>query len=599
MILYRGVIFRYGNFSRSLNIEREPIDMWLSPPAIPLEIELECAACGQRHPYQVPTPVCPRCGHEWQEARYDYARVSRIWPDILRSRSFKMWRYRELLPLRNDQYLITMGEGGTPLLHARNLGMMLGTPNLFIKDERQNPTNSFKDRQAALVISLMKESGVTELVVASTGNVAISYSAYSAHAGIKLWTFLPSLVPPEKMREIAIYGSEVIKVSATYDITKKVAARFASHKGILADRGMRDIGTRESMKTIAFELAEQLAERFGPPQPGIPWRAPDWFIQAISGGLGPIGFWKGYQELYQMGLVDRVPKLALIQASGCAPMVQAFRADRAEAIPVLNPTTRVITIATGTPGPAYTHLYHAVKEHGGVFEDVTDEEIFRALQVLAKMEGISMEPAAAAAFAGLFKLLGKGVIQRQDVVVVNCSGHTFAVEKFVLEKDWLKVVPAAAAAPAAPIRQEPASEDLLGALEQLDARTHRIVIVEDNPEAARLLRRILQTRGDFQIAEAHTGHEGLDLIRATRPDLVLLDLMMPDMDGFAVLDELKANEQLKDLPVIVITAKELTATERQRLQGRIQMLLQKGSFMDEDLLAGINALLGREKGEEV
>jgi threonine synthase len=151
-------------------------------------------------------------------------------------------------------------------------------------------------------------------------------------------------------------------------------------------------------------------------------------------------------------------------------------------------------------------------------------------------------------------------------------------------------VPAAAPTPAA----EPAATGLLGALDQLDARVRRIAIIEDNPDAARLLRRILQTQGDFQIVEAHTGTEGLALIRNDRPDLVLLDLMMPDMDGFAVLDQLKVDDDLEDLPVIVITAKELGRADRERLQGQIQMLLQKGSFMDEDLLEGIHGLLGTD-----
>ncbi len=210
-----------------------------------------------------------------------------------------------------------------------------------------------------------------------------------------------------------------------------------------------------------------------------------------------------------------------------------------------------------------------------------------------------MEAAAAAAFAGLFKLLGKGIIKRDETVVVNCSGHTFPAEKFLLGRDWLKVLPGTLATTPVPIPAHPQStaENLLGALDQIDARVQRIVIVEDNPDAARLLRRILQTRGDFQISEAHTGPEGLALIRALHPDTVLLDLMMPDMDGFAILDHLKADEELKDIPIIVITAKELTMQERKRLQGQIQILLQKGAFMDEDLLEGINALLGKEEGE--
>jgi threonine synthase len=532
------------------------------------------------------------------EARYDYEQISKLWPDVLERRPFNMWRYRELMPLLDNHYLITLGEGGTPLLRANNLGMMLGMPNLFIKDERQNPTNSFKDRQASLVISMMKEAGVKELVVASTGNVAISYSAYSSHTGMKLWTFLPSLVPPEKMREIAIYGSEVIKVTGTYDATKKVAARFARHKHITPDRGIRNIGTRESMKLLAFEVAEQLTAIHGPPSSGVPWRVPDWYIQAVSGGMGPVGFWKGYDELYRMGLVDRRPKLALIQAAGCAPMVDSHRKGLAEAETVDNPQTQVITIATGAPGPAYSYLHKVVEEHGGAFEAVHDEETYRALHALAEMEGLSMESAAAAAFAGLFKLLSKGIIKKDETIVVNCSGHTFPVEKFLLEGDWLKIIPSTTAVTPVPTpvatSHKPASEDLLGALDQLDERVKHIVIVEDNPDAALLLRRILQTRGDFQIREAHSGKDGLELIRLIQPDLIMLDLMMPDVDGFSVLDNLKTDEELKNIPVIVITAKELSSQERKRLHGRIQMLLQKGSFMQEDLLAGIHALLGEE-----
>ncbi|MBN2390444.1 MAG: pyridoxal-phosphate dependent enzyme [Anaerolineae bacterium] len=577
--------------------------MQVIPAAIPMDIELECGKCGHRQPFVLPTHICSACGHDWMEVRYDYNRISRLWPDILRQRPFTMWRYRELLPLRRDDFQITMGEGGTTLMRANNLGMMLGAPNIFIKDERQNPTNSFKDRQAAMVISMMKEGGITELVVASTGNVAISYSAYSAHAGIKLWTFLPSLVPPEKMREIAIYGSEVVKVTATYDVAKKVAAQFAEHRGILADRGIRNTGTRESMKTIAMEVAEQLAAELGPPQPGVPWRTPDWYIQAVSGGMGPVGFWKGYEELYQMGLVNRLPKLALIQAEGCAPMTNSFRKNLPQAEIVTDPSTRVITIATGAPGPAYEYLYRVVQDHGGTFESVSDEEAFRALHVMAKMEGLSIEPAAAVAFAGLFKLLNMGVINRNETVVVCCSGHTFPVEKFLLEEDWLKVLPANAESltpvvPEKPAPAPPSQAGLLGALDQLDKRVQQIMIVEDNPEAARLLRRILQTHGEFQINEAHTGKEGLDMIRATQPDLILLDLMMPDMDGFAVIDNLKADPRLKDIPVIVITAKELNRKDRERLQGQIQMLLQKGSFMDEDLLQEIGALLGKNDEEK-
>ena len=547
-------------------------------------IWLECASCGYRWPFVKPLLACERCGGEWLDARYDYDYVRGLWPVALRERSFDMWRYRELLPLRDDANKVTMGEGGTPLLHATNLGLMLGCPHIYVKDERQGPTGSFKDRQASLALSVMKEQGVTEAVVASTGNVAISYSAYSALAGIKMWVFLTSLVPPEKMREVALYGSEVVKVTATYDQTKKVAARFAARNGLCLERGIRGISAREGMKTVAFEIAEQLGKmvetRFFGKNLVSPWRTPDWYIQSVSGGMGPVGVWKGYEELIRLGLADRMPRLACIQAAGCAPMVNSFNKGLEEAEPVLNPQTLVITLATGSPGPAYAFLSRVIREHGGAFEAVTDEETFRAMHVMAKLDGISMEPAAGVAFAGLFKLLSKGVIRRDEVIVVNCSGHTFPVEKHLLGDGWGRTVDL-------PTEALAVEEGLLGSLERLNGRVRSIAIIEDDPKSALLLRRILQTRGEYRIFEANGGAEGIEMVCRERPDLVLLDLMMPDVDGFAVLEALKADEEVRDVPVIVITAKDLTAAEQERLSGRIEMLMQKGSFTDEDLLEEI------------
>ncbi|HEC33385.1 MAG TPA: pyridoxal-phosphate dependent enzyme [Chloroflexi bacterium] len=536
---------------------------------------LRCAHCDYREPFERPRERCPRCEGDWLDVIYDYEGIGRTWPQALHERPFDMWRYRELLPLRDDAHRITMGEGGTPLLRAVNLGMMLSCPHIYVKDERQGPTGSFKDRQASLSLSVMKELGVTEAVVASTGNVAISYSAYSALAGIKMWAFVTSLVPSAKMREVAIYGTEVVKVTGTYDQTKKVAAEFARRQGLYVDRGIRSIAARESMKTVAFEIAEQLPVFLGPGP--TPWRAPDWYVQSVSGGMGPVGVWKGYQELVRMGLVDRMPRLACIQAEGCAPMVWSFRKGLEEAEPVLQPRTRVITVATGSPGPAYSFLARVVREHGGAFEAVSDKETFRAMHVMAKLDGISMEPAAALAFGGLFQLLSKGVIRRDEVVVVNCSGHTFPVEKHLLAGEWARTVTVSMEAPAV-------EEGLLGSLEQLDRGVRRVAILEDDPAAASLLRRILQARGDYQIFEARDGRTGLEMIRRERPDVVLLDLMMPGMDGFAVLDTLRADEDMGRIPVIVVTAKELTTGERARLSGQIRMLLQKGTFTDEELL---------------
>ncbi|RLC95878.1 MAG: hypothetical protein DRI77_09340, partial [Chloroflexi bacterium] len=266
--------------------------------------------------------------------------------------------------------------------------------------------------------------------------------------------------------------------------------------------------------------------------------------------------------------------------AGCAPMVHSFNKGLDEAEPVLNPQTLVITIATGSPGPAYTFLSRVIREHGGAFEAVTDEEVFRAMHVMAKLDGVSMETAAATAFAGLCKLLNKGIIKRDEVVVVNCSGHTFPVEKHLLGDEWARTLDIH--------EKEPVVEEgLLGSLKQLDGRVHSIVIIEDDPQATLLLRRILQTRGEYRVFEAYDGATGLELVRREHPDLILLDLMMPVMDGFQVLEALKSDQDLSGIPVIVVTAKELTNVERQRLSGRGDKLIQKGSFTDEELLEEI------------
>ncbi len=541
-------------------------------------VSVKCDSCQKSFPFQPGVGQCPHCGGEWLDPIYDLSATRKIWQTDLRHRQQTMWRYWELLPLLEKEDIISMGEGYTPLLHLPHLGLMVGHSHIYLKDERQNPTGSFKDRQASLAVSTFKETGVKEFVVASTGNVGISYSAYSARAGIKVWAFLNSAVPQDKMREIALYGTEVIKVTASYDRTKKVAARFAARQGIFYDKGVKNIAAKEAMKTVAFEIAEQLGAIFSPDTGKF--IAPDWYVQAVSGGLGPVGVWKGFLELKEMGLIDRLPKMAHIQAAGCAPMVQAFDAGLERAKPVDIPHTLIATVATGNPGDVYPHLRQIALTHGGHFEAIPDDESFHAMHVLAQLEGISMEPAPAMAFAGLFKMISRQIIKPTETVVVNCSGHTFPVEKHLLDDRRVHALHQDVVTP-------DTGEGVLAALDNLDARIRRIVIVEDDPNAARLLRRILQARGKYQISHAADGESGLNLIRREQPDLVLLDLMLPKMDGFSVLDHLKDDGRLKHIPVVVITAKSLTQYDRDRLTGRVQTLLRKGNFTDDDLLDDI------------
>jgi threonine synthase len=539
-------------------------------------IELVCVYCQHRMPYNKPTPECPVCGENILEAHYDLEPLKYgNWGSLLKDRKPSLWRYHELLPLHDTHNIVTLGEGATPLLHVPQLGSMLGLKNLYIKDERQGPTGSFKDRQASVAISVMREMGIGEAVVASTGNVAMAYAAYAARAGIKLWVFLTSQVPGDKMREVALYGAEVIKVTGTYDETKVVANRFAKSKGLYEDRGIKSIAAVESMKTMAYEIAEQLGH------------APDWFIQGVSGGMGPIGVVKGFRELMELGMVDHIPSIGIVQSAGCAPMTNAWKAGQPIATPVENPETVIATLSTGNPGRAYQMLYDVMKAYGGAAESATDEEAFNALRILARTEGLSIEPATAVTFAGLIKMVRSGQIKPDDFVVVNCSGHTFPVEKHILGDQWKRDVDVAPVGK----RINLPTEGLLSALEQVRAPLNRVLIIEDNFDAARLVQRLLQARGKFEVMIANDGASGLRIVREQRPDLVITDIMMPGVDGFQVIEEINADDDLRDIPIIVLTAKELTVNERERLSGQIEALLQKGSTLDEDLLQNIlNAL---------
>lgn len=554
----------------------------MSPTEASPAFEVECLDCGRGGPYHPLRPACPSCGSLWLEARYHPEPARRALKTIEESSRWDLWRYAPLLPLSEIPPGVPMGEGWSPLLQADNLGLLLGLPHLFIKDERRGPTASFKDRQAAVTTAVLRQAGVREAVVASTGNVALAYSAYCARLGIQLWAFLTSRVPAAKMHEVALYGTQVVKVTSTYDEAKQLAAEFAARHGYYFDRATASIASVESMKTIALEIAQQLGARFG----GPPWRAPDWYLQAVSGGLGPYGVLKGFRELRDLGAVDRIPRIAVIQAEGCSPMVRAWKADSDVAQPVL-PTTRIYTLSTGDPGRGYTLLRRRILEaSGGAFESVEDDEAIQAMHLLAKMEGLSAEPAAGVAFAGLIRLAHQGIIDPDETVVVNLSGHSMPVEEEALGTGWYRDLTGAA------LPAEIPQDGLLSALSQLDQRVTRdVLIVDDHPEARRLLRRILNAHGEYELREATSGSEALSQIRERAPDLMILDLMMPGMDGFAVLDAIQRQPATAAMPVVVVTAKELTPAEERRLQGRIRRLMTKGEFLSEDLLGEIDRAL--------
>ncbi len=522
---------------------------------------LQCAVCGNQQPYIPFEPaVCGKCQSHWLEANYDYEAFKR---EVLRgipNRPMNMWRYQDILPLENPSALDLYPAGGTPLWHSNRFAPDRGHGSVYFKDERFGPTSSFKDRQAAVAVAAMNENDIREAVIASTGNAAVAYAAACARAGIKLWVFMTSLVPQEKLREAALFGAEVIRVSGNYDQTKQIAAQFAQRKNLLLDRGASSIPARESMKTIAYEIVE-----------GLGWRAPDWYLQSVSGGLGPLGVYHGFKEMFEMGLINKIPKLGIIQAEGCSPMVKAFKAGKDTAEPVI-PDTRIIILSTGDPGKSYTYLWNLTQQFGGVMEAVTDHEAYSSMMALAKSEGMAVEPATAVAFAGFEKLSKQGVISKDELVVINTTGHTFPVEKHVLGDQWAVDVHLSKDQSPAP------REGLQAALENLDEKTTTILLVDDNEDDALLIRRLLESRKNYRMYHAKDGWEGLSIARQKLPDLIVSDLTMPGIDGFALVEELKLDPRTRDIPVVVVSAKDITADERKRLDGHIEAVYQKGSL---------------------
>ena len=368
---------------------------------------ISCMECGHVCDYKN-QKKCKNCNSEWIDATYNLPPKNNNKPLI--SNISSMWRYKRLLPIKNVNNIVTLDEGWTPILRLNYLEKQLGLKKILVKDERKNPTSTFKDRQASMIISNLKNINIGKLVACSTGNVAVSYAAYCAKANIKFSAFLPDGVSDNKIKKIINYGSEVHNVSGNYDEAKKIAKNYAIKNNIYYDEGTSLLYNREAKKTIAYEIAEQLE-----------WKVPDWYIQAVSGGSGPMGVWKGFKELQSIGLIKKIPKIACVQANGCSPMVDSFINNLKKATPVV-PSTSIITLSTGDPGMSYIFLRKYITETGGTMVKVTEDTAEKIADYLIEKEDLYMCHAAATAFGGLYKLSKDGIISKDSTVIVNCSG---------------------------------------------------------------------------------------------------------------------------------------------------------------------------------
>jgi len=369
-----------------------------------------CIKCGAEYSPSELVNFCSKCGSVVEfQLNYD-AIASTVNKGKLQLRDFNMWRYREFIPIEDFSKIVSLGEGGTPLIRSRRLGRELGLKNLYLKLDYLNPTGSFKDRGASAAASRALELKISTMVGFSTGNAGVAQAAYAAAAGLASVVFVPKTASLEKIASMMIYGSKVIVVNGTFDDAGRIAGEVSKKMGWMYNGGVINPIRQEGKKTLAYEICEQLN-----------WNAPDWYVQAVGVGTAAIGAHKGFTELLKIGWINDKVKIGCVQAEGCAPMARAFKAGLEEIEPVVRPKTVASAIAVGNPA-GWPLLRRAVIESGGTIEAVSDDEILEAYRLLAKFEGIYAEPAGAAPIAFVKKLLNEGYIDASEVIVCVISG---------------------------------------------------------------------------------------------------------------------------------------------------------------------------------
>ncbi len=345
-------------------------------------------------------------------ARYDLeaARQSFSKQDLA-AREWTMWRWRELLPVRDPANVVTLGEGMTPLLRLPRLGAECGLRRLSAKAEGLNPTGSFKARGLSAAVSRAKELGVKTIALPSAGNAAGAAAAYGAAAGMQTYVFMPQDAPEINKVESAITGAHVLLVKGLISDAGKIVRELGPKRHWFDVSTLKEPYRVEGKKTMGLELAEQ----FG-------WELPDAIIYPTGGGTGIIGMWKAFEELEQLGWIgSKRPKMISVQAAGCAPIPRAFEQGQATAEPW--PNAQTIAAGLRVPHPFADYLIlRAIRASGGTALAVTDDEIRAAMDAWARREGMFVSPESAATYAAAVRLSGSGFIRPDDKVVLFDTG---------------------------------------------------------------------------------------------------------------------------------------------------------------------------------
>jgi len=372
---------------------------------------LECAACGRRYEARRLHNLCTECGKPLL-VRYDLEAAARtLTRESLGGRRADLWRYAEVLPVEREGNIVSLGEGWTPLLTAERLGASLGLQRLYIKDESQNPTQSFKARGMTAAVSMAKELGVKKLAVPSAGNAAGALAAYAARAGLEAHIFMPKDTPRANVVECEQTGARVTLLEGLITDCGAEVARRKEAEGWFDVSTLKEPYRVEGKKTLGYELAEQMS-----------WELPDVIIYPTGGGTGLVGMWKAFDEMEAMGWIgSRRPRMVSVQSEGCAPIVRAFEEGQRFAPEFEN----AATVASGLRVPKAVGdflILDALRESGGTAVAVSDAELLAAVGEIGAAEGLFVAPEGAACLPALRKMIERGEVKGDERVVLFNTG---------------------------------------------------------------------------------------------------------------------------------------------------------------------------------
>ncbi len=373
---------------------------------------LECGLCGERLDADRLWNLCPKCGKPLL-ARYDLdAAKAKVTREAIAGREPTMWRYRELLPVRDDAYELSLGEGFTPLERKVRLEAEVGLAPVYVKDEGLNPTGSFKARGLSAAVSRAFELGVASVSIPTAGNAGCAMSAYAAAAGMEAHVFMPADVPKPFINECRVLGAHVTLINGLITDCGKAAREGIEKYGRFDVSTLKEPYRIEGKKTMGYEVAEQMG-----------WQLPDVIIYPTGGGTGLVGMWKAFAEMERLGWIGRKrPRMVTVQSDGCAPMVRAFHEGKEFAEPWAN----AHTIADGMRVPAAVGdflILRALRESGGTAVAVSDAEILDATYLMGRTTGIWPAPEGGATLAALQRLKKDGWVKDGESVVLFNTGN--------------------------------------------------------------------------------------------------------------------------------------------------------------------------------